>query len=272
MQKKILKLNPLAVHFNNGFITKEALSNLNNMTIRLGVDFISHSISSDFLRKLMKLFFKENGEFCTPCNRGKKYIAYKFAIENNINLVLLGFSYAMDKNHMTDDFNDKFDRGESLFSEIVKNQLSENEVQHYKAYLDLESISTSEVQMVHLPDFIDFDYNKINDVLINELCWSHPEGQFFHGDCYLNPFVDHLIHCRFGYSEKQVFISNLIKSGYIDKTKGKDLVNSERITQSPEKAIEYIQRAFKMDRSEIDSIVNNQWKKATDRPQASVTS
>lgn len=259
--KKILKLNPLAVHFNNGFITKEALSNVHNMTTNLGVDFISHSISSSFLRKLMKLFFMENGEFCTPCNRGKKYVAKKFATENNINMVFLGFSYAMDKNHITDDFNDNFDRGEAIFNEVVKGKLTKEEIEHYKEYLTLTDNTDPEIHMVHLPDMIDFDYHKINNVLTEELGWSHPDGQFFHGDCYLNPFVDHLIHNRFGYSEKQVFISNLIKYEYIDKEIGNKLIESERITETPDLAIQYIQNAFNMDKEDINEIISKKWKK-----------
>ena len=207
----------------------------------------------------MKGFFLENGEFCTPCNKAKKFVAYKFAMKNSIDLILQGISYKFDKNHAVENFNEVFDKGETQFFEIIDKFLTKQEIEEYRDYLYQKEWIPENIKTIDILDHISYNFNTVNKVLLNELKWKNPMGQFFHGDCILNPFVNYCLYKKYGYSEKQVFISNYLKYGQIDKEKAKKLLLSEEIKNLPINLIEVLKNYFDISMSQFENCIKKNW-------------
>ena len=81
--------------------------------------------------------------------------------------------------------------------------------------LHLDATRDRSVRTIDLPDLLDWSYQQVQQVLDREFDWIHPENQFFHCDCRLNPTLCYLEYCKHGFSEKQLIISNHLAGGDI---------------------------------------------------------
>jgi tRNA(Ile)-lysidine synthase TilS/MesJ len=63
--KHILGLNPVAFNFHTGFVSDVGQENMVNVTKALGIDFIQFRVDWQFLKKLARGFFINNGEVCS---------------------------------------------------------------------------------------------------------------------------------------------------------------------------------------------------------------
>jgi PP-loop superfamily ATP-utilizing enzyme len=262
--KKVLNLNPLAVNFSSPFQSEEAKHNMLDATSRLGVDFESYSIDSTFFNKLAKGFFIKHGEFCSPCHKGHHFTLAKFASEHGIRVIIRGISSKIDLNKANPKYFSYFCQSEDEFNERVKNMADEfditnEELSRHQKMTHIQSWKDQTVLTIDLPDLLDWGYDEIQNVLDNEFDWKHPEGQFFHCDCVMNPTLCYTECAKHGYSEKQIVISNLLASKDIPIEKGKELLLMEEMPTVPPN-INDILKYLDVDRPAFDRTVDKFWK------------
>jgi hypothetical protein len=265
--KEILGLNPLAVNFDTGFMTDAVESNMQNCVSALGVDFIRFRIDWKFFQKLLRGFFINYGDLCSVCHQGHHYTLAKLSKENGITVILRGLSAKTDPNRIDPHFFDFFCKSEEEFNEKMgrfakEEGITEEELEFHKDFLNIESWSNKDIKTIDLPDFLEYNFNQIQNILKKRFNWQHPPGQFIHGDCMLNPASIYLMRCRHGYSEKQVIISNLLAHRDIDVDQGKELLlNEENINSvSDIPNFDKVLNILNVTRAEFDQAVETHWK------------
>lgn len=255
--KKILNLNPLAVNFNNTFMTEGAKENINLCVEKLDVDYVSYSFKGNYFRNLMKQFFVKNGEFCSPCNASKKYFVKKAAYLNNVKLVIRGISTKLDNNFGDENFHKIFDDGIDNYAENISDFSTDKEREEYQDFISMNSWGR-DIVFIDLPNIIEWDYDKINQVLKSECGWKVAPETFFHKDCKLLPVLYYMQTLKFGYSDQQVFLSNLMNYGISKKEDLLPLMRSEEVTQKPDETSE-LAKIFDLSDEEFSSIVESKW-------------
>ena len=263
---KILKLRPLAVNFSTPFQTEEARHNMREVTSKLGIDFISYSIASNFFQKLAKGFFVKYGEFCSPCHKGHHYTLAKFAMENGIKVIIRGISSKVDLNRMNPKYFNYFCQSEDEFNARVgaiahEFHITDKELHDYRKMTHLAAWKDKEVLTIDLPDLLQWQYSDIQGVLDREFDLKYPQGQFFHCDCQLNPTLCYQEYCKHGYSEKQIVISNLLASRDITLDHGKKLLLDEEMPDVPPN-IAAVLECIGVDRQTFDEVIDKFWRKA----------
>lgn len=255
--KKVMGLNPLSVNFNNGFITEQAIKNMQNCTETLGVDFISYSFNNKFFHKLQREFFLKNGEFCSPCNAGKKYVSKKVAFQNGISIVIRGISTSLDNNTVDKSFHSIFDNGIDNFETLFDEFTDSAEKEHYKDFVNMAEWG-NEIKYVELPNIINWDFHKINEILVKECGWNINPETFYHKDCELLPLLYFLQYKKFGYSDQQLFLSNLIKYKIVSKESIIHLLKNNEVTQMP-KNIDYLLSKLNINLNDFKSVLHKHW-------------
>lgn len=88
MQLKNMGLNVLTYTFDNGYISEEAIDNIKNLTIQLGVDNVTESFNN------MNCIFKESldkfSTVCDGCFKVLTTLSTEYAVSNGINVIITG--------------------------------------------------------------------------------------------------------------------------------------------------------------------------------------
>jgi hypothetical protein len=255
--KKIMGLNPLSVNFNNGFVTGQALKNMQNCTDALGVDFISYSFSNKFFHKLQSEFFKKTGEFCSPCNAAKKYVSKKIALQNGIAIIIRGNSTSLDNNNVDKDFHSIFDNGIDNFENLVSEFADNKEKEHYNDFINMSEWG-NDIKYVELPNIINWDFHKINEILVKECGWNINPETFYHKDCQLLPLLYFLQYKKYGYSDQQLFLSNLIKYKNVSKDSILHLFDNNEVTEIP-KDLEFLLSKLNVNINDFRDVAKKHW-------------
>jgi len=100
--KDVFKLRPLAITFDNGFISDQAFKNIRTVTEHLGVDSIIFKADFQLLKKIFKAgidnpmysskALERASTICTSCIGLVKFMALKIALEKQIPIMAWGWS------------------------------------------------------------------------------------------------------------------------------------------------------------------------------------
>lgn len=92
--KRVLKLEPLAVHYDNGWNTDVAEQNMANGVKRLGVDFYRYRVADKEVRSLARAFLLSGAlDFEAPTDIGLTACLYRAAETHGVKYILGGHSF-----------------------------------------------------------------------------------------------------------------------------------------------------------------------------------
>lgn len=215
MAKK-LGLRPLAVHFDNGWVSEPAKANIEKVVNALQLDMRVVRRDWSEMREYYLAGLKASvPDICICCMVGIASSLYQVAAEENIGYVLLGTSFKTEG--MTPArwgyvdgtyFNDLVER----YAKIPPAQKDFNRIclSHLFYYVGVRGIKT-----VQLPLYIPYRDNEIRQTLEREIGWTY--GGHHHFDCRFKPFVSHVHGRKFGIDLRIIPLSALVRSGEISR-------------------------------------------------------
>ena len=206
-----LGLRPLAVHFDNGWNSEIAVSNIKRATTKLNVDL--HTVVADWeeFKDLQKSFLKasvSDAEIPTDyailsvlykeaANAGTRYIlnGHSFRTEG---IVPLGWTY-MDGRYVHS-VHKKFGRMRIRSFPVM----SMTDLVYYTL--------VKRITFVNLLRYIEYDQKKAGEVMSRELGWQYYGGHH-HENVYTHFFQSYLLPQKFGIDKRKIEYSALIRSG-----------------------------------------------------------
>lgn len=211
-------MSPLAVTFDNCFMTDVAYRNINATVSSLSLGHIRIMHSWDYMRTLYKHFLLTAGEFCSVCNVGIRVALYRIAKEYNINLIVSGRSERTEANS-PDEF---FTCSPGYFGKVSKNILSRKERYTFmyfnqitRAYWTLRK----RPYYLELPAYMSWNEDEMLEIMKKEMNWEGKLGEQ-HSDCKMNSVKEYLKLKKFGVPELSAKISNLIRDNQISRDEG----------------------------------------------------
>jgi len=97
LQAKQLGLRPLAVHFDSGWNSELAVSNIENSVKILGIDLYTFVVDWEEMRDLQLAFFKSGvPHIDTPQDHAFFATMYKFAEQHDVRYILTGANYSTE--------------------------------------------------------------------------------------------------------------------------------------------------------------------------------
>ena len=211
------KLKPLCVTFDNGFLSTEASDNIRKLTTKLEVKHISFKPDWELMKRLYKHFLLTTGEFCSPCNIGIGSFLYDTANKYNIPLIISGFSPRTD----ADRDNNVYHITTEYFQNVARGYFSKNEIQdflHSKAFTRALYHLTGRIKYITLPLYIEWDEEEMVSVLERQIDWkAEAPITTEHTDCIATKLKEYLRIKEFGFSEKTMKFSVLVRNGAISR-------------------------------------------------------
>ena len=222
--KEKYKLHPLAVTFNNLFMSDYAFKNIFNTVSKLGVDHVMVSFRPDLLKQFYKAMILKGGEFCSICTSGINYVIMVYQRLFNIPLVLSGVSSRVDEQspfEVTSThpayvrkvlLESRFSQ-EDIDSLLIKRQYELSAKEKIKIKLN-----DADFLRINVPDYLPWDNLKIEDALENKLQWETPDKSMDHIDCRFAPVKSFLKNKQIPhFIFKQEKFSQLIRDGQMNR-------------------------------------------------------
>ncbi|QTA93892.1 N-acetyl sugar amidotransferase [Desulfonema magnum] len=231
--KRKYNLNPLAVTFNNLFMSEYAIRNIFNTVSKLDVDHVFLTYQPEIVRKFYKTMVRDGGEFCSVCTSGINYATSKYQKQFNIPLVISGTSTRVDEQSP---FEITCTHPVYLRRVLLQNGFSLETINSFLIKRSDEISALEKIKMklsdsdyirINLPDFVIWNNLEIQNVLERELDWDTPDKQKDHIDCKFAPVKNFLKNKQIpNFIFKQEKFSQLIRDGQMTREEAVEMLNS----------------------------------------------
>ena len=248
-----LGLRPLAVHFDNGWNSEIAVTNIHNATRRLDIDLYTHVADYEEFKDLQKAFLRASvpdadiptdvAIFGTlhqaAVREGVRYIinGHSFRTEG---LMPIGWTY-MDGRYIRS-VHRRFGTKRKL--KTVPNFT----LADYAYYALLRRIRT-----VPILNYVEYDHDHVNRLLEDTLGWTYYGGHH-HESYYTHFFQSYYLPKKFNIDKRKIESSALVRSG---KLKRADALEETGGVDYPydEELVEYAVKKLGLTTAEFDEIM-----------------
>ena len=241
-----LKLRPLVVRFDHGFMRPNLEANADRAFRRLGCDVQHFTPNWKVVRKLMYEALVRRGDFCWHCHTGIFSYPMWQAIQTNVPLVFWGepdgeyssfYSYDEIQEHDERRFNRFINLGinaEDMLG-MLDNTISDypvtlRDLKPY-TYPPLKEIRKAKIRSVFLGTFIPWDVRKHVEVIKQELDWREdvvegvpPNYSYEKIECYMQGVRDYIKYLKRGFGRTTHLTSIDIRNHRLLREEGIRLV------------------------------------------------
>jgi len=218
LKAKELGLRPLAVHFDNGWNSDIAVSNIKKATDRLGIDLYTVVADWEEFKDLQVSFLKASvPDADIPTDYAIYSVLYDVAAKEGIKYILNGHSFRtegtspiswtyMDGRYVKD-VHQKFGRGKvTSFPVMMLSRL-------------LYYIFIKRIREVRILEYVDYKKKEVDSVLSDKLDWVYYGGHH-HENLFTKFFQSYLLPSKFKIDKRKTELSALIRTGQVSREQG----------------------------------------------------
>jgi len=258
-----LGLRPLAVHFDNGWNSELAVSNIKNATDKLGVELYTHVADWEEFKDLQVSFLKASTSdsevptdwvifsvlFDTATKEGVKYIlqGHSFRTEGTSPL---GWTY-MDGRYV-----------KSIHKIFGKKKLTSFPIMTLSKYLYYLFIKR--VKQFRINYYLEYDQEKTLKLMEKELGWRRYGKKHFEST-YTEFFQSYILPTKFNIDKRKLHYSALVRSGQMDRQEALDKIKNNPYNVKQEK-IDYCVKKLGLTMKEFEEIMAKEKRSFKDYP------
>ncbi|MGA0557721.1 N-acetyl sugar amidotransferase [Larkinella sp. VNQ87] len=210
-----LGLRPLAVHFDNGWNSDIAVSNIRKATDLLRVDL--HTVVADWeeFKGLQRAFLKASvPDADIPTDYAIYSVLYETAAKEGVGYILNGHSFRTEGTSPI-----SWTYMDGRYFKDVHKKFGTGVVRSFKVmmmpYL-LYCSFVKRIREVRLLEYVDYNKKKVDEVLARDLGWVYYGGHH-HENLYTKFFQSFLLPNKFNIDKRKTELSALIRSGQITR-------------------------------------------------------
>jgi N-acetyl sugar amidotransferase len=260
-------LNPLAVHLDNGWNSKLAVTNIENALRRLDIDLFTYVIDWEEFRDLQLSFLKASTpDSEVPSDHAIVALLYQTAAKNGIKYILAGSNIATESILPR-----AWSYGHSDWKYIrsVHRRFGTARLKtfpHFSLLQLLHYIAIRRIRFISILNYVDYIKEDAMEILQNELGWENYGGKH-HESKYTQFYQAHILPEKFGFDKRRAHLSSLIMAGQISREQAAERMKDERYApENLRQDIDYVINKFMISEEEYYNIMNAPPKKFTDYP------
>lgn len=210
-----LGLRPLAVHFDNGWNSELAVTNIKNILTKLKVDLMTLVVDWDEFKDLQRSFlFASVSDAEVPTDIGIFGTVHKYAAKEGIKYILNGHSFRTEGvmpigwTYMDGRYVKAIQK---KFGTLPLKTFPNFTLWHLLYFTFI-----NKVKNVPLINFIDYKHGKIEKILEKEVGWTYSGGHH-HESYYTHFFQSFLLPKKFNIDKRKIEYSAKIRSGQMKR-------------------------------------------------------
>jgi len=233
--------NILAATNDNGFLADNAKKNIDRMIDKLGIDHIYYGPDPDLTKRLYQALIKKKcSDWCLFCMAGSISGLIDLAIKKNIKNIVMGISPKTEPIfpfEMINAFDFKY------LKDVVQPYVKASELRPFRHITLLRAAYATfirRIRFINLPEYIDWDNEKIVNILTKEYGWIDYGRGKPHFDCLLNPAVDYFMKQRLGVNKVVENLSVLVRAGHLTREAALKRLSEQDSDEKPTQSLEQI--------------------------------
>jgi N-acetyl sugar amidotransferase len=254
---KELGLKPLAIHFDNGWNSELAVSNIENTLDKLGIDLFTYVINWNEFRDLQLSFLKSStpdGEI--PTDHAINALLFREANKRGIKYILSGMNFTTESISVK-----KWSYGHSDWKYIrnIHKLFSKKKLKNYPHYSFFNIFwytYVKGIKSVSILNYIDYHKENVMNIIQEKLGWVNYGGKHYES-VYTRFFQGYILPKKFNIDKRRGHYSDLINSGQLSRQEALEKLN---IKDYKEELIrvdkEFVLKKLLLTENEFDDIMN----------------
>jgi len=254
--KEVLGLNPLAVHFDNGWNSELAVKNIEGITQKLGIDLETYVIDWEEFKDIQRsYFFAGVVDLEVPTDHAIYGALYKVAFKHNIKVIFSGVNIVTESimpqhwSYQKLDHVNLLDIHKQFGTVKIKNYpLVNNDIRR--------KIKKANIKVFRLLNSVPYNKEEVESLLINKLDWK-PYGGKHYESVFTRFYQGYILPKKFGIDKRKAHLSNLICSEQLTKEEAKKIISVSDYPDRLQKLDkEYVLKKLSFTESFFDDYMN----------------
>lgn len=254
---KKLGLKPLAIHFDNGWNSELAVSNIEKVLKKLEIDLLTYVIDWEEFRDLQKSFLyasTPDGEI--PTDHAINALLFREASKRNIKYIINGMNFATESISVK---SWAYGHSDWTYIKDVHRKYGRVKLKNYpffNLFLLFYWTFIKKIKVISILNYIDYNKKQVMEIIQNELDWVYYGGKHYES-VYTRFFQGYILPKKFGIDKRKGHLSDLIYSGQITKEDAldeleKDIYPSNLFNDD----FIFVKKKFLLSDKEFDQIIN----------------
>lgn len=214
---KELGLRALAIHFDNGWNSELAVSNIEKVLDKLEIDLFTYVIDWEEFKDLQLSFLKAStpdGEI--PTDHAINALLFREASKRGVKYIINGMNFATESMAVR-----MWAYGHSDWKYIkavhkIFGTASLKKYPHYSFFNLFYWTFIKRIKVVSILNYVDFDKNKVMELIQEKLNWVYYGGKHYES-VYTRFFQGYILPTKFNIDKRIGHLSDLIRSGQLSR-------------------------------------------------------
>lgn len=277
---KELGLKCLACTVNFGYLSEFAKDNITRMCKALGVEHIYYNFDPSLANRLLSLFIRKTGSFCSVCSKLIAMTSSRIAEIYHVPLILTGTSTRTEMPLTPEMFT--FSGSNAYIRNVLKGEELGSECERlffsgsirrkagYMLFLMSQKRRLLTYGWFNLAEYIDWDYDTIYRTIRDELGWKSP-SEAEHMDCIIHPVSRYIHNRRFpGLEVERLTLARLVMAGQVTREEALLKLEKDPKVQCPKIVMKMFLQNMNMDKEEFDRYIDMGPRHLNFNPQPSI--
>lgn len=214
---KQLGIKPLAVHFDNGWNSELAVSNIEKTLEHLGIDLYTYVIDWEEFKDLQISFLKAStpdGEI--PTDHAINALLFREANKRGIKYIINGMNFAAESISIP---GWAYGHSDWKYIKSVHKIFGSAKLKRYPKYTFFNLFWWNiirQIKVVSILNYVEYKKDAVMKLLQSELGWVYYGGKHYES-VYTRFFQGYILPKKFGIDKRKAHLSDLIKSGQISR-------------------------------------------------------
>ena len=246
-------LNPLAIHFDNGWNSELAVKNIENCLEILDIDLVTYVIEWDYFKEIQKAFLYSStpdGEI--PTDHAINAQLFNEANRRGIKYIINGMNFATESMNVR-----MWSYGHSDWTYIKNILKSFSTIKKFKKYPHFSifqlilNVFWRRKKVVSILNYTDFNKDEAMEVIKNKLKWVYYGGKHYES-IYTRFYQGYFLPIKFNIDKRRGHFSDLIRSNQMSRTQALELIKTDPYPNESLKKEDFDFVLKKFDLSELE--------------------
>ncbi len=260
-------LNPLAVHLDNGWDSKIAVSNIEKTLKKLNIDLYTHVIDWEEFKDLQLSFLKASTpDSEVPSDHAITALLYKIAAKHKVKYILAGTNITSESI-----LPKAWSQGHSdwKYIKMIQKKFGSARLKtfpHFGILRLFYYIAICKIKYISILNYTDYAKEDAKIILVNDLGWEDYGGKH-HESIYTHFYQSYILPKKFGFDKRRAHLSSLIMADQIKRDEALLEMNKPAISdEMAQSEKEYVINKFNLSNEAFNSIMNAPVKTFHDYP------
>lgn len=264
---KKLGLRPLAIHFDNGWNSELAVSNISKTLEILDIDLYSFVIDWDEFKDLQLSFLRAStpdGEI--PTDHAINALLFREANKRGIKYIINGMNFASESLSVP---SWAYGHSDWKYISSVHKKFGTVKLKNYPKYNFFNLFYWNvikQIKVVSILNYVEYNKDSVMKILQNNLGWVYYGGKHYES-VYTRFYQGYILPQKFGIDKRRGHLSDLINSDQITRDQALQQMEVDAYDETLlRQDMDFVIKKFELDDTSFENIMNLQKKTFREYP------